>query len=76
MRFKDGGHLNFMYEFAIGILTGYLGSLIFKRRGEKRDVNVQVDEVWTQRVSSDPIFVPKKRKFVPGELSNFWEDDG
>jgi hypothetical protein len=67
--------LNFMYEFAIGILTGYLGSLFFKKRRERRDVNIQVDEVWTQRVSSDPIFVPKKRKFVPGELSNFWEDE-
>jgi hypothetical protein len=59
-----------MYEFCIGLFLGYMGSLIVRDRSV-RSVGVQVSEVWTP--PTIPIQI--KRKFVPGQLKNFWGKD-
>jgi hypothetical protein len=64
-----------MYEFCIGIFIGYMGGLVLRER-RVRSVGTQASEAWAQPAASQPISIQNlKRKFVPGELKNFWGKD-
>jgi hypothetical protein len=59
-----------IYVLCIGVFIGYAGGLIC--RGKKiRSVGTQASEIWAQPISIQNL----KRKFVPGELTNFWGND-
>jgi hypothetical protein len=61
-----------MFEFVLGILVGILGTMRMKKF---RSVGIQVDEVWSQTVPSQPILIRNsKNNFVP-KLKNFWGPD-
>jgi len=45
-----------MYEFFIGVFIGYISGLVIRER-QTRSVGIQVDEVWSRPVSSQPIFI-------------------
>ena len=61
-----------MFEFVLGILVGILGTMRMKKF---RSVGIQVEEVWSQTVPSQPILIQNsKNKFVP-KLKNFWGPD-
>jgi hypothetical protein len=61
-----------MFEFVLGILVGILGTMRMKKF---RSVGIQVEEVWSQTVPSQPILIQNsKNKFVPN-LKNFWGPD-
>jgi hypothetical protein len=66
-----------MYEFFLGVFIGYVGGLVLTSR-ETRAVGVQATEVGAPLsvAPSRPILIGNlKKKFVPGELRNFWGKD-
>jgi hypothetical protein len=64
-----------MLEFICGFLSGLAGSVIIRKRLTSRSVGIQAEEIWSQTVPSQPIFIQNsKNKFIP-ELKNFWGPD-
>lgn len=64
-----------MYEFFVGVFIGYVGGLALGDR-RTRTVGVQTSASGTPPLASRPILIGNlKKKFVPGELENFWGKD-